>query len=288
MNLFKSYNFFFLNFIFYVSLYSLFVNIKTNYTFKYLNSSMCFPYNMVYVPGDIYTLLFKENNNVTTHEVNYFFVDKYPVTNENYFNFIYLNKKWMPNEIISFFSNKDYLIMWLLNENFYLVLKDPIVNVSWYSSFAFCKYYKKRLPTLDEWEYIASATDLTPDSINNPFYTQKILNWYTNLIGKSEYTIKNMFSNYWNIFGLHSIIWEWVYDFNSIIITGATIEGTENEQLLFCGGATDNSINPIDYVGFMRFAFRNSLDSSFSITSLGFRCVKIPFFHDEIFFNYIK
>ncbi len=266
MYLFKRYYFFFL--IFFIFFFSTILQFKNCF-------SNILPYDMVYVPGDAYTLLFKENEDVTTHEVNYFFVDKYPVTNKNYLDFLYFNRKWAPIEIISFFSNKDYLLILLLNENFFLISNDPVVCVSWYSSIAFCKYFLKRLPLIDEWEYMSAATDNLPEGINNPTYIQKILSWYTNSIGKGEYSIKTMFSNYWNIFGLHSTIWEWVYDFNSIFAVGSSVEGNDSQQLLYCGAASENSVNPIDYIGFMRFAFRNSLDSTFAIINLGFRCVRI-------------
>lgn len=232
------------------------------------------PYNMVYIPGDSYNILFKEVNDISKHEVSSFLIDKYPVTNKEFKEFIFNNDKWEPLNVISFFSNREYLNNWLLNDNFYLILKDPVVNVSWYACVAYCTSLDKRLPILDEWEYVSNATQNFPYGINDFEYIQKVLNWYINAIAKSEYIVKNMFYNYWNVFGLHGVIWEWVYDFNSIIIVGSEVEGGEQEQSLFCGAGAENSVNPVDYVGFMRYAFRNSLDSVFSLSSLGFRCVK--------------
>ena len=264
MNLFKQ---------FFIFIYFFFISTLVLNTFNKSVDKFFLPTDMVYIPGDAYLLLFKEKGNIIRHEVSYFFVDKYPITNEKYLNFLRLNKKWEPRLIISFFSNKDYLTNWFLNENFFLIYENPVVGIPWYSALAYCKMFNKRLPTIDEWEYMSSVADKSYVGISSPQYIQKILNWYINSIGKNRYSIKTMFGNYWNIFGLHGIIWEWVYDFNSII--GLKSENTNNiEQLLFCGAATENSINPIDYVGFMRFAFRNSLDSIFSISSLGFRCVR--------------
>lgn len=232
------------------------------------------PYDMVYVSGDSYTLLFKESNDVTKHEVMSFLIDKYPTTNRNYFNFIVFNFEWDPISILPFYGNSEYVLTWLLNENFFLIANDPVVNVSWYAGLFYCRFYDKRLPTIDEWEYVAMSTEVSSIGVYDFAYIQKILNWYTHRVGRSDYSVKNMFNNYWNVFGLHGIIWEWVYDFNSVIIIGTDSEGSDSEQLLFCGAASENSINPIDYVGFMRFSFRNSLDSVFSLSSLGFRCVK--------------
>lgn len=255
-------------FIFFFSVMTLNFVYAYNFNSKYVSSEM------VYIPGDSYSLLFKENNDVVKHAVSSFLLDKKPITNMDFKNFVFLFRKWNPLDIISFFSNKEYLVAWLLNENKILIEDDPVVNVSWYACSAYCKGNGKRLPTIDEWEYVSSATLENSHNKNDFFYVQKVLSWYINTIGKSEYTTKNMFYNYWNVFGLYGIIWEWVYDFNSVIIIGADSEGGDQEQLLFCGAAAENSVNPIDYVGFMRFAFRNSLDSNFSLSSLGFRCAK--------------
>lgn len=236
------------------------------------------PFDMVYIPGDFYGLFFKENNNVSTREVRSFLLDKYPITNEDFYKFILLDDKWSPLKINSFFSNKDYLLHWLLNENFSLIAKNPLVNVSWYTANEYCKVFGKRLPTLDEWEYVSSISEFFPGKhIDNFFYMQKILNWYINSFIFNTYDIRYLFGNYWNIFGLHGVIWEWVYDFNSIILIGSDFGGKEQDQVLFCGAAASNSVNPIDYVGFLRFIFRSNLESTYSLTSLGFRCAKSVF-----------
>ena len=77
-----------------------------------------------------------------------------------------------------------------------------------------------------------------------------------------------------SIFGMHGIIWELVLDFNSVILLNSDSEGGGLEEVLYCGATATNAINPADYVAFMRFAFRNTLEANYTMPYLGFRCAK--------------
>ncbi|QQG46964.1 MAG: formylglycine-generating enzyme family protein [Candidatus Azosocius agrarius] len=223
--------------------------------------------NFVYISGGSYIPLFKEGDYTIVHNVNEFFIDTFFVTNIEYRKFIKNNIKWHNNKIKSVFSDANYLIHW---SNFIFIQNSPVVNVSWYACDSYCKSYNKRLPVIDEWEYILQ------NYIDND-YIHQILNWYTKPIKDilcSRESVSNNYNYNYNVYGMSGIIWEWVEDFNSIIIIGSDSEGGDSEQLLFCGTAAVNSSNPSDYVAFMRFAFRSSLQAKYNISSLGFRCVK--------------
>ena len=222
----------------------------------------------VYMNSGSYAPLFKENDKKIEIYVDDFFINSYPVTNLEYRKFIKNDLRWHKIKIKKIFSDINYLLHW--DEKFFKFYQNsPVVNVSWYSCNSYCKLYNTRLPTIDEWEYISYK-----DFHQNNNYIQEILNWYTKPNKLFLISRESIVNNLFNIYGINGIIWEWVQDFNSIVIIGSDSEGGDLEQVLFCGTASVNSVDPTDYVSFMRFSFRSSLQAKYNISSLGFRCVK--------------
>jgi formylglycine-generating enzyme required for sulfatase activity len=81
-------------------------------------------------------------------------------------------------------------------------------------------------------------------------------------------------ANYWGVRDLHGLVWEWVLDYNSTLVSSDSRGGNGADRLPFCGvgglalGAKE------DYAGFMRFAFRSSLEARYTAATLGFRCAR--------------
>ena len=229
--------------------------------------------DMIFISGGKYYPLFKIKNNYEFIKVSPFYIDKYPVTNYDFYYFLINNPKWNKNNIKTVFADKNYLSHWdeLKFEDIYYY---PVINVSWFTANAYCEFYGKRLPKIDEWELVGSSSKLNPIGKNDPEYLQDILNWYTDDKFNYLLNINNMKKNYWGVYGMNGVIWEWVEDFNSVIMLNIDSEGGELEEFLYCGAAATESIDPSDYVAFMRFSFRSSLQANYTIYTLGFRCVK--------------
>jgi len=81
-----------------------------------------------------------------TAETNAFWIDKYEVTNLQYKQFIYATNRKSPNH----FRNRTY------PEG---KVDHPVVFVSWFDAYDYCKWAGKRLPTDVEWEKAARGTD---------------------------------------------------------------------------------------------------------------------------------
>ncbi len=231
--------------------------------------------DMVYIPHGKYEPLFK-NSDVVEKKVNVdaFYINKYPVTNNDFKEFINNSPDWNTKSIKSIFADRNYLSHWIETDNFENIKNYPVVNVSWFAAQAYCNYTNSRLPTLDEWEYVASASKIDPIGKNDPIHLQKILDWYISTQTIINITPDLMECNYWLVCGLHGSIWEWVNDFNSVILLNTDAEGGGLEEVLYCGASATNAIDATDYVAFMRFAFRNSLEANYTMTTLGFRCAK--------------
>ncbi|MNL63509.1 Formylglycine-generating sulfatase enzyme [compost metagenome] len=71
---------------------------------------------------------------------------------------------------------------------------------------------------------------------------------------------------------MHGLVWEWTSDFNSIFLSGESRKDKSSDQNLFCGSASVNAADLMDYAAFMRYAFRGSLKAQYSTRNLGFRC----------------
>ena len=78
--------------------------------------------------------------------------------------------------------------------------------------------------------------------------------------------------NYFGIYDLHGLIWEWVADFNSVFVSGDNREDSDSKNDLFCGDGAVSATDRANYAAFMRYALRNSLRGSYSTQNLGFRC----------------
>ncbi len=250
------------------------MNTILKFLYIFIFCGKCFGSCMVFIPEGKYIPLFKESNFTSLEkDVSGFYLDKYQVTNFDYLIFVLNNPFWdllLKKEV---FVDDFYLSYWFGIENFITYVDRPIVNVSWFSSDAFCNFYNSRLPSVDEWEYVGAAGVKSINGKNEPGYYD-LLSLYINTVSSNILNVFDMPCNFYNICGMHFLIWEWVYDFNSVILINTDAEGGGLEELLYCGATSTNAIDPSDYIAFLRFAFRNTLDANYTMNKLGFRCVK--------------
>ncbi|CAB3976417.1 Uncharacterised protein [Candidatus Azoamicus ciliaticola] len=234
----------------------------------------CFCRCMVFIPNGNYVPLFRNSNlDYLEHEVDSFYLDKYQVTNFDYLIFVLNNPFWDTLTKKDILVDDSYLNYWSNIDNFVIYADKPVVNVSWFSSDAFCNFYDSRLPSVDEWEYVGSVGAKTINGKSEPGYFN-LLSLYINSSLNDISTVFDMPCNFFGACGIHFFLWEWVHDFNSVILINTDAEGGGLEELLYCGATSTNAIDPADYIAFLRFAFRNTLDANYTMIKLGFRCAK--------------
>ena len=228
---------------------------------------------MVTVTGGSFIPLYGTDS--ATVVVRDFKMDIYPVTNSEYLAFVIKYPKWKKSKIIRLFSDESYLVKWeddtTLGTNF--LPNSPVTSVSWFAAKAYCECQGKRLPTVDEWEFAAMADENIPDARILPEYNQKILTWYE-APKTFKNTIGSTFKNYWGIYDLHGLVWEWTLDFNSVLMSGESRKDVDKDTNLFCGSAAVGASDLMNYAAFMRYAFRGSIKANYTGRNLGFRCVK--------------
>lgn len=206
--------------------------------------------------------------------VGSFQLDRFAVTNAQYLDFLKLNPSYQRSQIKALFASKSYLSHWKSDLDFGdLNPQAPVTNISWFAAKKYCECQGKRLPTLDEWEYVAMSDAQQLDAREKEAYNQYILAWYEtpktylNPVGSTQ-------KNYWGVYDMHGLIWEWVFDYNSIFLSGESRKDKGNDENLFCGSASINASDLMDYAAFMRYGFRGSLRANFTTKNLGFRCAK--------------
>jgi sulfatase modifying factor 1 len=73
---------------------------------------------------------------------------------------------------------------------------------------------------------------------------------------------------------LHGVVWEWVDDFNALLVDADSRSGDDPEKLKFCGAGAINYQDRMNYAVLMRIALLSSLSADAGTGSLGFRCVR--------------
>ena len=195
---------------------------------------------MIYIP-EVNFLMGNEKNSI---KVDAFYIDKYPITNNQY-------KKFMEevnyNEP-SFWKNKRFN-----NPN------QPVVGVSWDDATAYTTWAGKRLPEETEWEKASRGTDgrgypwgnAKPDKSLAVFDLDiskgAPVNVGTHLSGASPYGCHDMSGN----------IWEWCQEWF-----------TEGKYRVVRGGSWINHMN------ILSCAYRSCSVPSGRDNNVGFRCVK--------------
>lgn len=223
------------------------------------------------VPGGVYQPLYTVGEKEV--KVNPFSIAVYPVTNAQFLEFVRAHPKWRRSQVKRVFAEANYLKGWTGDLTFDSRIADsPVVYVSWFAARAYCQAQGGRLPTQDEWEFAARADEKSIDGTGKPEFLKKILDWYSKPTPAKLPKVGSTFKNVYGVYDLHGLVWEWVDDFNSILVTGESRGDNAIDRGLFCAAGVSGSTDPGDYAGYMRYAFRSSLQSKYSLGNLGFRC----------------
>lgn len=208
--------------------------------------------------------------------VKSFLMDEAPVTNVEYLEFLKANPEWTKSKILRIYADSTYLSNW--NSDFELPAdadpNAPVTNISWFAAKAYAQSVGKRLPTVDEWEYAARASESEKNASTDPEFTNHILALYGKQRGKYKETVKEDAPNYWGLYDMFGKIWEWTVDFNSVMLSGESTGDNVVSAGLYCGGAALTATNLQDYASFLRFAMRGSLHADYTVNNVGFRCAK--------------
>jgi formylglycine-generating enzyme required for sulfatase activity len=225
-------------------------------------------------PGS-YNPLYPSSPSEKEISVNAFRLDPLLVTNQQFLNFVQKNEKWRRDAVAPLFADESYLSHWKgpLELGNKIDPQQPVTYVSWFAAKAYCQSRQARLPRESEWELAAKASETKPDARSDSAWQERILAWYSQPAGRNKLArVGGSPPNYWKIYDLHQLVWEWVLDFNANMASVDNREQGGSEPLRFCGVGALKALDKSRYVDFMRIAFRDSLSARYTISHLGFRC----------------
>ncbi|ATL45314.1 formylglycine-generating enzyme family protein [Elizabethkingia sp. HX WHF] len=229
---------------------------------------------MVKIEGGSYRpFVGKETDSLV--KVKAFYLDETAVTNAEFLTFLKANPQWTKSKVLRLFADSAYLKHW---KGDYKIPDDvspeaPVTSISWFAAKAYAESVGKRLPTVDEWEYVARADENNKNAAATPEFTQRILQLYQQKLMYKK-PVKQSKPNVWGVYDMFGTIWEWTEDFSSVMMSGESRKDNTTNETLFCAGASVTSSDLKNYAAFIRFALRGSVKADYTINNLGFRCAK--------------
>jgi sulfatase modifying factor 1 len=209
-------------------------------------------------------------------DIGAFRLDRRPVTNAGFLAFVRKDSKWRRDRVARLFADSQYLSQWksAVELGDEAKASQPVTRVSWYAAKAFCEARGARLPTWYEWEYVAAADERSSDARADPAWRQRILEWYSRPSGEALADVGHRPANYYGVFDIHGLTWEWVLDYNALLVASDSREQGGADRLKFCGEGALNMVDRDNYAVLMRIAFLSSLQAAYTTSSLGFRCAE--------------
>jgi formylglycine-generating enzyme required for sulfatase activity len=233
---------------------------------------------MTVIPAGVYVPLIRSKDEPEKVPVATFLLDVRPVTNAEFLEFVRAHPQWRRSRVSPLFADSGYLGDWTgdLEPGPRAPAGAPVVRVSWFAARAFAQAAGKRLPTTAEWERAAAAGFTQPDGAAEPGFKATVLAWFTR---PTPSPLPDAGTGRPNAFGardLLSLVWEWVDDFNTAMVTGESRADSGLERNLFCGAGAAGVRDPSDFPAFMRAGFRSSVRANYAVPNLGFRCAQSP------------
>lgn len=233
------------------------------------------PANYVAIPsGSISSVLANDAAPGAT-PVDAFSIRATPVTNVEFLGFVSAHPQWQRGRAPATFADMRYLNSWrsptLPGEA--NLAQQPVTSVSWFAAQAFCENEGARLPTWFEWEYLAAADGTRPDARRDPAWRARILSWYSRSSIAPLAAVGGV-ANVYGVRDLHGLIWEWVDDFNALLISADSRNQCDPDKLQFCGAGAISLKDRDNYAVLMRIALLSSLNAADTTNNLGFRCAR--------------
>jgi sulfatase modifying factor 1 len=155
-----------------------------------------------------------------------------PVTNAEFLVFVTARPQWRRDRTPIVFAEPRYLSQWQSADALGTdaLPAQPVTQVSWFAAQAFCENEGARLPTWYEWEFAAAADATRTDARSDPAWREQILSWYSRP-SNAPLTAVGGAANIYGVCDLHGLIWEWVDDFNALLVASDSRDQDDPDRL---------------------------------------------------------
>ena len=234
-----------------------------------------FAADYVAIPAGALTSVLANDADAGPTPINAFSIRATPVTNAEFLAFVKRERQWRRGRAPTTFADASYLNQWKSATELANAASDqqPVVSVSWFAAEAFCESEGARLPTWYEWEYVAAADATKRDARADPLWRAQILNWYSQPSNTPLHNVGGE-ANAYGVRDMHGLVWEWVDDFNALLVSADSRNQGDPDKLQFCGAGAISLKDRDNYAVLMRVALLSSLGAADTTNNLGFRCVK--------------
>lgn len=229
----------------------------------------------VAVPGGSLKSVLARDADGAALELPGFWMRATPVTQGEFRRFVLAHQAWRRDRVARSFADPAYLLDWPNATHLAgaAAARQPVTHVSWFAAQAFCESEGARLPTWNEWEYVAAADATRRDARGDPAWQARILGWYARPATQALPAVGGE-PNVYGVRDMHGLVWEWVDDFNALLVNPDSRSADDPDKLQFCGAGAIDLQDRQNYAVLMRIALLSSLRASDSTGSLGFRCVR--------------
>jgi sulfatase modifying factor 1 len=227
------------------------------------------------LPGGTFESVLPADGKAADAKVEPFRLRVTPVTNGEFLAFVETHPEWRRDRVARIFAEPRYLETWAAPDSLGDVISpdQPVTNVSWFAAEAFCESESARLPSWYEWEIAASADATRADARSDAAWRERILAWYARPSNEPLAAVGGE-ANFYGVRDLHGLVWEWVDDFNALLVSADNREQGDPDLLRFCGAGAITLQQRENYAVLMRIAMLSSLKASDTTANLGFRCAK--------------
>jgi formylglycine-generating enzyme len=200
--------------------------------------------------------------------VKSFRLDAYPVTRADFSAFLRSHPNWRRSSVAR--RSPGYLRDWTsdLDAGMSQALSAPVTNVTRPAAQAYCGAQGGRLPSVQEWEYVANASRAERDASHDARFKQELLELYTRPRPARLPAVGSTFMNAFGVWDMHGLVWEWVMTASDQSMHVDHIHNDDGSCAASAIGATD----PTNSAAFLREEYRKLLVPESTMPNLGFRC----------------
>ena len=229
----------------------------------------------VRIPGASFASVFPPDGKSAPAVVRDFLLDASPVTNAEFAAFVARQPEWQRGRAPSVFADSGYLVHWTTRSSPAPGTQaQPVTQVSWFAAQAYCESDGKRLPTWHEWELAAAADEARADARSDPAWRERMLTWYSRPSTGTLDPVGQTPANVHGVRDLHGLVWEWIDDHASLMVSGDNRNQGDPDLMKFCGAGALSVADRENYAVLMRIAMLSSLSAASTTKNVGFRCAR--------------
>lgn len=228
------------------------------------------------IPGATLRTVLPPDGKQADAKVGAFRLRTTPVTNAEFLAFVRKNPQWQKGRVPSLFAEARYLAHWAGPTELGADAgpDQPVTQVSWFAARAYCASENARLPRWHEWELAAAADATRRDARDDAAWRERILGWYARPSSGPLPAVGQGEANLWGVRDLHGLVWEWVDDYASLMVSADNREQGDPDLLKFCGSGALSVNDRENYAVLMRVAMLSALKARDTTRNLGFRCAR--------------